>query len=116
MKNSVAWTSFAVLAIASCASLAEPRVTRAQAAQLLNKQAVSSLGVSVRALTFLFSAQPGTLLLKDEFIRDGSWGSLQRLERAGYVKLKVARSTEGEFLQISLTPQGRMLRDALGGL
>ena len=115
MKIAAACTTFLAFLVWSCASYSAPPVTRAQAARALDKQAIASLGVDLQSLAFLFSAQPSTLLLKDELVRAGSWNSLKALERAGYVKIRVSRSVEGDFLQIALTPQGRVIHEALSG-
>ena len=104
-----------------CAAIGQPAIAEAkesrlaQAASKLNSQSKSSLGVSVRALSLLFQATPGTFLLKDELVRDGSWSYLQELERAGLAKSRVVSQGRESFVQILLTAQGRQVLGALGG-
>jgi hypothetical protein len=115
MRNLIALLVFLlVLLCASCTSEALD-APLAQAAKSLNAQSKTSLGVGIRALPFLFDSEPGTFLLKDALVRDGSWSYLQDLERAGYVKANLVTSVEGQFVQIELTAKGRELQHALAG-
>ena len=114
MRYLAAVLASAVLLVASCASEADD-TSIAEAAVSLNAQSQSSLGVSIRALQFVFAAGPGTYLLKDSLVQDGSWIHLQELERAGYIEAVSVATVEGDFVQIQLTAKGEELQHALAG-
>jgi hypothetical protein len=113
MKNSVVSIVLITLAGLSTISVASTPVTSAEAAKSLNAESEALLGVSLQAVSLLFLAKPGTLLLKDSLMQDGSWLSLQALERAGYVKNNLIAAEEGEFVQVSLTTKGQQVVEAL---
>lgn len=115
MKTIVASAVLIFLLGLTGSTVASPPAAPANAAKSLNAQSKASLGVSIRALSYLFAAKPGTLLLKDSLVQDGSWPYLQELERAGYVRSSLMAAAEGEFVQISLTAKGRQVAGALGG-
>lgn len=87
--------------------------TPASKATALNNQAKTALGVDIRSLSFLFEAGPGSFLLKDALVDNGSWPSLQKLERAGYVKLTTHADADGELINIALTLKGQQVLQAL---
>jgi len=90
-----------------------------QEAIALNQQSKSHLGVSIRALGLLFSAQPGVYALKYGLVREGSWPYLQELQRAGFVVVSDVKGLpngaepNSEFVVIKLTSEGQQIRNAL---
>jgi len=88
-------------------------------AAALNQQSKTHLGVSIRALGLLFSAQPGGYFLKYGLVREGAWPYLQELRRAGLVEVTSVKGlpngTEqnSEFVVIKLTSQGQQICNAL---
>jgi hypothetical protein len=94
-------------------------VSAPEAAARLNAQSMADLGVDIRSLALLFEASPGSYLLRDALINNGSWFLLQNLEKKGLVKVDVVRGLPNgaepstEFVVISLTQKGQQVRDAL---
>jgi hypothetical protein len=113
-KTAIRLAPLVLLTSIACSTAAGDQSTP-QAAADLDQQSQRTLGVHIRALQFLFEAEPGTFLLKDVLVRDGAWDHLQELERAGYVKHSIVKAAEGEFVQIELTAKGHQVRDALAG-
>ena len=104
----------AALVATSCTS-ASPTDSPANAARSVNAQSQASLGVSIRALAFLFEASPGTYLAKDSVSLQESWKHLEHLERAGYVKVNTIPSAQGDLVEIVLTAKGQEVAAALRG-
>lgn len=100
-------------ALTSCSRNAPQAGSVAEAASSVNNQAKTTLGVDIQSLSFLFEARPGTFLLKDSLVDDGSWSNLQALERAGYVKLTSHADPDGELINIELTDSGQQVLQAL---
>lgn len=116
MTNFKALCVTTVLLISTAASASEPcQPDVTQAAKALDAQSKSSLGVSLRALTFLFDADPGTFLLKEALQLEGTLYYVKELERAGYAKVSTVKTADGEFVQIVPTDNGQSLRRALAG-
>jgi hypothetical protein len=90
-----------------------------QEATLLNQQSKTHLGVSIRALGLLFSAQPSVYALKYGLIRDGSWPFLQELQHAGLIDITTVTglpnggAPTSEFVILKLTSKGQQIRNAL---
>jgi hypothetical protein len=87
----------------------------ANAGRELDSQAKASLGVSVRALSFLYQAEPGSFLVAGGLNANNGWPALQELETAGYAKINRFPSGSGEMVQIQLTPKGQELLGVLHG-
>ena len=105
--------TFALL-FSSC--FAQPPANSRDAAKALNSQAKSTLGVSVRALAFLFDAEPGTVLSMHSVSLQRSMTELESLEHAGLVKLRKFGGTSGaDYLSIELTPTGQAVAAQLSG-
>jgi hypothetical protein len=115
MKLSLLIQSALALALYSAAGQAPASQAPAKAAAALNSQAQKSLGVSVRALAFLFEADPGSFLAKRSVALQAAWPQLMELQRAGYVRVNTFPSASGELVQIVLTPKGQAVAEALGG-
>jgi hypothetical protein len=99
------------ISLATVLSLSEANAASAlaqkspsKAASELNSQSKRSLGVTIRALAFLFDG--GTILLKSSLMEDGSLEQLKSLEKAGYVKTHLVTNADGEFVQIEVTAKG----------
>jgi len=108
--------SFALLVIACLACAETPKDPAiAVAARALNSQSKTTLGVSVRALSFLNDAGYGEFLAARGLDADNSWTFLEELERAGYAKTHRFPSEGGDLVQIELTEKGQELLDALHG-
>ena len=75
----------------------------------LDAKSKSTLGVGIRALSFIFDANPGTFLNKQSLVDNGSWGSLQQLESAGLVRIRLVQSGQGDLVQMDLTPKGEQV-------
>jgi hypothetical protein len=105
----------AILLTASSLSFARAAkpIDPAQSARELNAHAQKSLGVSVRALAFLFDADAGTVLAKNSASLQRDWKHLESLQGAGLVELKMLGS--GEYVQIVRTPKGEQVVRALYG-
>jgi len=116
MTNFKALCVIGLLLLSAAASAAEPsRPNPATAAKTLDSQSKSSLGISLRALAFLFDADPGTYLLKEALQFDGTLYNVKELERAGYAKVSTIKTADGEFVQIVPTDKGEAVRRALAG-
>jgi hypothetical protein len=114
MKIIRSFLFFIILAsLASCSRNAPQAGSVAEAASSVNNQAKTTLGVDIQSLAFLFEAKPGTFLLKDSLVDDGSWTNLKALESAGYVKLTSHPDAAGEVINIQLTDSGTQVLDAL---
>ena len=98
----------------SC-SAATPSTTPGKAAQTLNAQSKTSLGVGIRALAFLFEAEPGTYLAKRSVSLQANWHHLVALKKAGYVEIHTVPSAEGDLVQIVLTDKGQAVVSELQG-
>jgi len=102
------------LACSTC-SAGTPANSR-EAAKALETQAKKTLGVSVRALAFLFDAEPGSILSMHSVSLQTSWPELESLERAGLVKLRKFGGASGsDYLSIELTPKGQAVASQLSG-
>ena len=101
---------FSSVAFAASDTKVEPVSAKATT---LNNQAKKTMGVDIRSLSFLFEAGPGSFLLKASLVDNGSWPSLQKLERAGYVKLTTHADADGELINIALTVKGQQVLHAL---
>ena len=112
MRINIAVFVAVALASASFVGAATPPDPSA-AAWALNAQSQKSLGVSVRALAFLFGATPGSYLDKTSLIKEGSWPRIQELERAGYVTVTTIPSGQGALVSLSLTKTGSAIYQAL---
>ena len=104
-----------VALVATSCTLTSSTESPAVAARSINAKAQVSLGVSIRSLAFLFDADPGTYLTKDSLSLQNSWKQLEQLERAGYVKINIITSPQGDLVQIVLTAKGQEVSNALQG-
>jgi hypothetical protein len=109
-----------VLTVAILLTAGSPNLVRAakpidaaRAARELNTHAQKSLGVSVRALAFLFDADAGTVLAKNSVSLQRDWKHLESLQGAGPVELRILGG--GEYLQIVRTKKGEQVVRALYG-
>jgi len=89
--------------------------TAGKAAKILNQQAQRSLGVSIRALAYLFDAEPGSVLSMRSVALQQSWHHLEALEQAGMVKLHKFGGSGADYLRIELTPKGAAVARELHG-
>ena len=105
-----------ICGLASAACVAAAPVNPDEAAKALETQAKKSLGVSVRALAFLFDAEPGAVLSMHSVALQRSWPELESLERAGLVKLhKFGGASGADYLSIELTSNGQAVAGRLSG-
>ena len=114
-------TCAAFLAVALCASSATLAASPdlGQEAATLNQQSKAHLGVSIRALGLLFSAQPGVYVLNSGLVREGSWPFLEELQHAGLVQVATVKglpngsSPTSQFVVLKLTSKGQQIRSAI---
>jgi len=105
-----------ICGLASSACVAGTPGNPEDAAKALETQAKRSLGVSVRALAFLFDAEPGTVLSMHSVSLERSRPELESLEKAGLVKLhKFGGASGADYLSIELTPNGQAVAGQLSG-
>jgi hypothetical protein len=87
-----------------------------EAARALESQAKKTLGVSVRALAFLFDSEPGTVISMHSVSLQSAWSQLESLEKAGLVRLHKFGGTSGaDYLSIELTAKGQAVAAQLSG-
>ena len=114
MKNRLIFPFILALAAFAPLSISASGGDASVAARALNSQSERTLGIGIRSLVFLFDAKPGSYLLKDAIVQDGSWPHVMALQKAGYVTVSTYKDAEGEFIQLLLTPKGQQVLSGIG--
>jgi len=103
------------------ASTAVVASTPSEQAIQLDRQSRATLGIGIRALSLLLDAQGPSLhfFRKDMLIEDGSWSSVQELDKNGYATVKIVTGVPDgsdprtEHVVIELTAKGAAVAKSL---